>query len=134
MIRSDSSDDVAQDNILLARKLAKMSPSSLSIDNLAALCKPSPKKQNQHRVYIPPNPSVTVIKDEDEPQPEKKPAPSRFANLIKASKQQPPKQPSQVTKIKYDLPNVKKLTMNKNTAVMAVSFSSPDLCEQSPEA
>ncbi|OHT06372.1 hypothetical protein TRFO_05566 [Tritrichomonas foetus] len=126
----ETHDSTNIDNLLVARRLAQFCPTSLSVDDFKSQSPDTPDKKEKVE-YIPPTPSVKIE------QPEKSafklglPSPKhRFGFLladIKPIDQSSAKQPP--LKMKYELPNVRKVTTPVKTdrPLMVVSFSSTHL-------
>ena len=114
------------DNILAARRLAQFCPTSFSIDDFKA------PTRKQRIAYIPPTPSVkTELISEPSPFKINLPSPKhRFGFLLADIKPINKEKTNQNNlKMKYELPNVKKVDTPVKTdkPLMVVSFSSTQL-------
>jgi len=116
------------DSVIIARKLARFCPTSLSVDDLQQpdeTFKRNKKPIMQHS-FIPPTPHISVEKSE-KTESKAENNNSRFASIFK----QTPKTPQQTTpaKLIYELPNVTKVQGQLKTGrpLIVVSLSSNNL-------
>ena len=116
-------------NTLIAKKLARFVPSSISIDDIKiSKNKSESNDKNQKKLFIPPSPSVSVITAKNEKERTIPSSASKFAFLL-GNKPKKPKKSTSMSKMKYELPNVQKIGVVSNglRPVLAISVSSLNL-------
>jgi hypothetical protein len=119
--------DPSVDGLLIARRLARFSPTSLSLEDVGASWgnrkNPSRKAESE---FIPPSPSVVTEASPGFRVP--KPVTGhRFGFLLEDIK--PIDKPKQAPRMRYELPNVKQLpsSLKFGRPLLVVSLSSTDL-------
>ncbi|KAH0790004.1 hypothetical protein GPJ56_006043 [Histomonas meleagridis] len=124
----------ALDSLLVARKLARFCPTSLSIDDFRSLSNEESKnkKRTTRVTFIPPSSSVSAI-SENVKKTHVSGSPRRFACLMNDIKQE--KEQKNFVQMKYELPNMVRInTPSKSVQpIMAVSLSCNDLQKETAE-
>jgi hypothetical protein len=125
-MRADGSVDEALDGLLIARRLARCCPTSLSLEDVSSEARPiSRRSKSSISNFIPPAPSIATEASPTFRVPIP-PAKHRFGFLLADIK--PIEIAKQVPKMRYDLPNVKQVqsSVKCGSPVMVVSLQGTD--------